>query len=222
MATLTNGLQSIEEGATAWRLIVNDNFNNVYSKSQLESLFVKKSGSTLTGALILNGDPTADLEAATKQYVDSKVTLEAIQDLLSTSFVSLDSGITIAYDDTNDVFNWDVVYGTSAGTVAEGNHNHNNLYTETLTAAKTIDNLDSYSNLHFTLGADITLNNPTTMPVGLSGTITLQQDSTGNRLVTWDTYFTFSGGTAPTLSTAVDAIDSFNFIVLSSTNICIL
>lgn len=33
---------------------------------------VKKSGDTMTGALTLNGDPTANLHAATKQYVDSK------------------------------------------------------------------------------------------------------------------------------------------------------
>lgn len=34
---------------------------------------VFKGGGTMTGALILNGDPDLNLEAATKQYVDSKV-----------------------------------------------------------------------------------------------------------------------------------------------------
>jgi hypothetical protein len=33
--------------------------------------FVLKAGSTMTGALILNADPSADLGAATKQYVDA-------------------------------------------------------------------------------------------------------------------------------------------------------
>lgn len=32
---------------------------------------VAKSGDTMTGALVLSGDPVTDLEAATKQYVDS-------------------------------------------------------------------------------------------------------------------------------------------------------
>lgn len=35
--------------------------------------YVAKSGSTMTGDLILNNDPTADLQAATKQYVDTAV-----------------------------------------------------------------------------------------------------------------------------------------------------
>lgn len=35
-----------------------------------ESIYVLKAGDSMTGALVLNGDPTADLGAATKQYVD--------------------------------------------------------------------------------------------------------------------------------------------------------
>lgn len=34
-------------------------------------LYVKLSGGTMTGSLILNADPVLPLEAATKQYVDS-------------------------------------------------------------------------------------------------------------------------------------------------------
>ena len=36
-----------------------------------DDTYLKKSGGTLTGALTLNADPTANLEAATKQYVDN-------------------------------------------------------------------------------------------------------------------------------------------------------
>lgn len=35
--------------------------------------YVAKGGDTMTGPLVLSGDPTADLGAATKQYVDSAV-----------------------------------------------------------------------------------------------------------------------------------------------------
>jgi alpha-tubulin suppressor-like RCC1 family protein len=35
--------------------------------------YVQKSGDTMTGGLILNGDPTVSLQAATKQYVDQLV-----------------------------------------------------------------------------------------------------------------------------------------------------
>ena len=38
--------------------------------AQVTQLLLEKSGGTMTGDLILNGDPTADLQAVTKQYVD--------------------------------------------------------------------------------------------------------------------------------------------------------
>lgn len=34
--------------------------------------YMKKAGSTMTGALMLSGEPTEDLQAATKKYVDDK------------------------------------------------------------------------------------------------------------------------------------------------------
>lgn len=37
------------------------------------SSYMKKSGATMTGALILSGEPTVDLQAATKKYVDDAV-----------------------------------------------------------------------------------------------------------------------------------------------------
>ena len=37
------------------------------------SFFVEKSGSTMTGALVLPGDPSSGLQASTKNYVDSKI-----------------------------------------------------------------------------------------------------------------------------------------------------
>jgi len=36
-----------------------------------DTTFVRKAGDTMTGALILSGDPLVDLQAATKQYVDN-------------------------------------------------------------------------------------------------------------------------------------------------------
>lgn len=35
--------------------------------------YMKKAGSTMTGPLVLHGDPTANMQAATKQYVDTEV-----------------------------------------------------------------------------------------------------------------------------------------------------
>lgn len=40
---------------------------------QQDALKVSKAGDTMTGALVLHADPTLNLQAATKQYVDSRV-----------------------------------------------------------------------------------------------------------------------------------------------------
>ena len=57
--------------------------------------YVAKSGSTMTGALILNGDPTADLQAATKQYVDDAVSgLSGAMHFLGISSTAITDGGT--------------------------------------------------------------------------------------------------------------------------------
>ena len=63
------------------------------------------------------------------------------------------------------------------------------------------------------------LSNPTNLTAGQSGSIFIVQDATGSRLLTFGTYYDFAGGTAPTLSTAADAVDRIDLVVRSSTSI---
>lgn len=42
------------------------------SQDEADARYLQLSGGTMTGALTLAGDPTGDLQAATKRYVDSK------------------------------------------------------------------------------------------------------------------------------------------------------
>lgn len=49
---------------------LNDNF------AALNAGKVEKTGDTMTGPLTLSGDPTSNLHAATKQYIDSKFALK--------------------------------------------------------------------------------------------------------------------------------------------------
>lgn len=57
-------------------LILRDDESAFFRSKELVSL----DGGTMTGALTLSGDPTSDLHAATKQYVDAKATWEALPD----------------------------------------------------------------------------------------------------------------------------------------------
>jgi len=71
MGLLSNGLETLEVGATAWRLIINSNLEKLYSRTEAASTFLAKAGGTLTGFLTLHANPTANLHAATKEYVDT-------------------------------------------------------------------------------------------------------------------------------------------------------
>lgn len=53
--------------------------------------YLPKSGGTMTGALILKGEPTADLQAATKKYADDKAPL-----IIDTKNISNASGVKAA------------------------------------------------------------------------------------------------------------------------------
>lgn len=90
--------------------------------------------------------------------------------------------------------------------------------TATLSANKTID-FETYQNFVYTLGASITLTNPTTETVGQSGMIVFIQDGTGGRTVSPDTQYKTAGGAGLTLSSAANAVDVVPYFVQSSGNI---
>lgn len=83
----------------------------------------------------------------------------------------------------------------------------------TLTDAATISwNLDVDPNATVTLGSNRTLANPTNMKGGGTYYLIVKQDATGSRTLSYGTAFKWSGGTAPVLTTTVNAIDILTFI----------
>lgn len=89
-----------------------------------------------------------------------------------------------------------------------------------LTDAATIavDFADS-NNFSVTLGGSRTLGNPSNQVAGQSGSIFVTQDGTGSRTLAYSSDWEFAGGTAPTLSTAANAVDRIDYIVRASGSI---
>ena len=75
------------------------------------------------------------------------------------------------------------------------------------------------NNFSMTLTGASELKNPTTMAAGQSGVLFITQGAGGSHLLSFDTYWEFSDGTAPTLSTTAGAVDMVAYIVRSSTKI---
>jgi hypothetical protein len=75
------------------------------------------------------------------------------------------------------------------------------------------------NNFSVTLGGNRTLANHTNLVAGQSGCIWITQDGTGSRTLAYGSYWDFTGGTAPTLTTTANAVDCLVYAVQSSTKI---
>ena len=75
------------------------------------------------------------------------------------------------------------------------------------------------NNFSVTLGGNRQLANPSNITVGQSGAIVITQDGTGGRALTFDSYWDFTGGTAPNNTTTASASDVLVYYVTSSTKI---
>jgi len=90
----------------------------------------------------------------------------------------------------------------------------------TLTDATNISvNFALTNNYVVTLGGNRTLDNPTNQVAGQSGSIFIVQDGSGSRSLAYGSNYDFTGGTAPTLSTAANAVDRIDYIVRASGSI---
>ncbi len=78
---------------------------------------------------------------------------------------------------------------------------------------------DAGQNFAVTLAGNRTLDNPTNADAGQVGSIFIVQDGTGSRTLSYGTSWEFPAGTAPTLSTSINAVDRLDYIVYSSTKI---
>ena len=90
----------------------------------------------------------------------------------------------------------------------------------TLTDAANISyDMDDGNNAEVTLAGNRTLDNPTNITPGQSGSIFITQDGTGSRTLAYGDAYDFAGGTAPTLSTAANAVDRIDYVVRTTTSI---
>ena len=90
----------------------------------------------------------------------------------------------------------------------------------TLTDAANIAyDMDDGNNATVTLGGNRTLDNPSNITVGQSGSIFIVQDGTGSRTLSFGSSFDFAGGTAPTLTTTASAVDRIDYVVRTTTSI---
>lgn len=105
------------------------------------------------------------------------------------------------------------LHGLSSGLVTDVVSNVN-----TSGSAQTIPSPTTAGISNITLTADCSLTFPQAV-AGQTFTVVLRQDGAGNHGVTWPASIVkWSGGAAPTLSTAAGAVDILSFLCVDGTN----
>lgn len=91
---------------------------------------------------------------------------------------------------------------------------------DTLTDGATITpDLADNSTFTVTLAGNRTMANPSNPVAGMTGSIFIVQDGTGSRTLAWGSYWDFTTGTAPTLTTTAGAVDRVDYIVRTTGSI---
>ena len=133
--------------------------------------------------------------AATLDSIDSSQFLRSDTADSSNSLISLNGGVSIT--------------GRASSNVS------------TVSSGSTIT-LDMTSSTHFfvDLGTNTTFASPSNQSsaIGQSGSIFIQQDG-GSRTASFNSVFKFTGGTAPTLSTADNAVDRIDYVIKANNEI---
>ena len=130
---------------------------------------------------------TLDHTANTVNWLDSTVSI--------TGLATTATGTVLTLSDSNILF-------AKKGYFAE----------QTLTDGATIDwNLSTEQVAKVTLAGNRTLNAPTNQQAGAFYSLTIIQDGTGSRTLTFNSAYKFTGATAPTLTTTASAKDVIVF-----------
>ena len=110
---VNSAISTLIDGAPASLDTLNELAAALSDDSNFASTVVLKAGSTMTGALVLNADPTVNLGAATKQYVDNVVTSASG----TVTSVASGTGLTGGPITTSGTLNVDV--GTTANKIVQ-------------------------------------------------------------------------------------------------------
>ena len=171
---------------------------NLAPKSGSNLTFNSSNGTLTATAFSGNGASVTNVNAATVDSLDSTQFLRSDTSNSGSGLLSLSAGIAF----------------TDAAKCAAA--------VSSLSDGSTIT-IDFTSGIHHsvTLGGNRTLGNPSNegSAVGQSGSIFIIQDGTGSRTLSFHSDYKFAGGTAPTLSTAANAVDRLDYIIRASDNV---
>jgi hypothetical protein len=185
-----------------------------------KTLFADGTNIVDTGTVSLTGVQTLTNKTLTAPILDEINDSNGNEEIIFTTTASAVNEITIANAATGNSPNISVTgddtnIGLSVSTKGTGLILFNDgAYNAdaTLTDGATITwDVGSSPVAKVTLGGNRTLSAPTNSASGQFISLTVIQDATGSRLLTWNSAYEFTGDTAPTLTTTASKADVFVF-----------
>ena len=216
-SNLNSSIADLQEGEICYATDQNKLYT-IEGGALTEQPYLATVGGTLTGDLILNGQ--GDLrfaDADSSNYVAFQAPTTVAANVIWTLPNSDGSASQALSTNGSATLSW-ATYAAlaTAQTFTAAQRGAISALTDgaTITADFAVAN-----NFSVTLGGNRTLANPSNQTAGQSGCIWITQDGTGSRTLAYGSQWDFTGGTAPTLSTAAAAVDCLVYAVQSSTKI---
>lgn len=197
--------------------------NSVKSAYDLANAALPKAGGTLTGDLLLDNQSDLRFGEATG-HGGNWVAFQAPSTVASNVTWTLPNADGTASQvlstDGAGTLSWTTpAAGAGLNTAQTWTAGQRGEITALTDGATITPDFNDSNNFSVTLGGNRTLANPTNLVAGQSGCIWITQDGTGSRTLAYGSYWDFTGGTAPTLTTTANAVDCLVYAVQSSTRI---
>ncbi len=207
--TITAGDESSD--TTCFPLFATAASGNLGAKTGSNLTFNSSNGTLTATTFAGSGASITGIPAANLTGTASAINGSNITNVNATTLDSIDSG-SFLRSDTADTASG--VLSISLG-MAFGANSKCSAAISSLSDGGTIT-VDFESGIHHsvTLGGNRTLaTNNDENTIGQSGSIFITQDGTGSRTLAYTSAYKFAGGTAPTLSTAANAVDRLDYVI---------
>jgi hypothetical protein len=197
------------------------NFSDHSNDNGLESELIcqlQVSQGTLTNIVAGNGNITYSLATGNGCVTDNgnSYPIEIFPNASNVNDINSGNNTVGTFDNTGD---WTFGIAGTGGTVGVNEQYYSVFASSTANASNTTINWNNSNVQELKLTTSTTISF-TNRQAGARYILTLLQDSTGSRTVTWPSYIQWASGTAPTLTTTVNKMDIITFVcaAVSSTN----